>query len=205
MSPVFVRRGTVLFLFKNHRDFLKKLHSGRIRQTDALLVRESNQTRWLPIREIHEFQFGEKNSTEPQASYCPSAVDGDPLDHIRRPGFNLEALVLGACWYFRYKMPRLGLRWSLAVLLPLIGLLTLGHFLRFSIWILMLWGCAVWLGSALVIALRADADLNERQIAHFYNLRLTKEPNHSTVPSTQLEGEYPELSTIHPGREKILN
>jgi hypothetical protein len=160
MSPIFVRRGNVLFLLKTPSDFIRKLKSGKIRPTDSLFVQNGGVSEWLPISEIREFQQDSTPIYEQQAV----RREDDLLDHLVEPGFNLEAFFKGPCWYFRRGMYRIGAFWLLLFATGMLILPVLVYWLGGTLITSLLIGGLGWSASAAGSAWTADRVFNRHQI-----------------------------------------
>ncbi len=204
MEPVFIRRGDVLFVIKSPEDFIKYLKSGKIYPTDNLLVKDSQGVEWLPVGEIAQFrveQAGAPGSLSKSATFSPSAI----FDHIKQPRFNFSALIAGGLWYFKHKMPSLGIRYLSVALLTSIALITAGLLSGFSILLLLSLFITGWLGNNIVCALRADYDLNKRQVERFHHLELQSDNSSIDFKVNSYSGIDPLDLLIPTSKEKILN
>jgi hypothetical protein len=121
---------------------------------------------------------------------------GDIFDHIRKPKFNLEALLFGGFWYWQHDLKNQGNKHLLWSVLICVGLIVGGLMAGWpAIMLLPLSGIA-WLGSNLYSALRADHDLNKLQIEKF----------HCNTPQANTNGisEYETGTEVLDSREVII-
>ncbi len=201
MSPIFVRRGNVLFLLKTPSDFIRKLKSGKIRPTDALFVQNGDVSEWLPISEIREFQ---QDSTPIYERRTECRAD-DLLDRLVKPGFNLEAFFTGPYWYFRRRMYGNSVLWSaLFVTGMLIPPFILHWFGGNSIASLVAGGLG-WLASASGCAWSADRSFNRRQIERLGH-RSMQVADRSMPGTSAKELEYdPVGSQFFETKKNLLN
>ena len=204
MGPIFVRRGEVLFILKTPEDLLKSVKSGKIRQTDQLLVKDRQGIEWIPISEIHQFRididFGKLDggrSLEPKS--------GDLLDHIRQPRFNTQALLLGGVWYFLHGMPRYAVKHLIIAGALICGISCIGVAFNLSYFQLLPLLFAGWLVASLSSAMRADHDLNRMQVERFHHCDLPNLNDREEAIPTAISENHP-LDFHSPTiKEKILN
>lgn len=204
MDPVFVRRGGVLFVLKSPEDFISQLKAGKILPADRILVRDRQGVTWLPIEDIAQFRVETKN-VEGSLAETSIVQPGDIFDHIRKPQFNIAALLLGGFWYRQRDMKRLGnqrLWWNVLIC---VGMMVGGIILGWpSISLLPLFGIG-WFTSNLYGALRADHDLNRAQIAKFHTHTTQVGNSMSEVDGYATGFVDPQNSITTILREKIYN
>ncbi len=167
MGPVFVRRGEILFVIKSADDFFECLESGKILPTDNLLVKDADNTEWLPISEIAQFQLNIPGFKQGSKDFRVLESE-DIFDHIKQPRFNLAAFAAGGVWHIMRGMKSLGCRYLLVALMTGAAFAVAGIASGLSlIYItpLLLLG---WFGVNYFCALRADHDLNLLQVNRFH-------------------------------------
>jgi len=167
VGPVFIRRGDVLFVIDSPNEFIEYLKSGKILPTDMMLVRDRGGIEWLPVSKIERYDFGSvvgEGETATSTGFNPKNL----FDHIRSPRFNFFAFMAGGFWYLYHDMSRKGAKHlCLSLLMCSVcmiagGLAGIAHVLLAA---LLMSG---WFGYNITCGLRADYDLNRKQVERFH-------------------------------------
>ncbi|MCX6639479.1 MAG: hypothetical protein NTW14_03235 [bacterium] len=203
MNPVFIRRGGVLFLIKSPADFLQNLQMGKIRPTDQLLVKDQSGLDWIPISAISQYRH--LNNRQVAISTAKESSETHLLDHIRTPGFNMAAFLLGGFWYFTHNLPRLALKRLLPVLLSIAFVVCLGALHRLHSESVVPVVLLLWFSAASFIAFRADHDLNRTQVERFNGDAKSAQPTSPDIAFSAITTDAFPHYTCDYHTEKIYN